>query len=224
MNEREASVRRLFSRLAPHYALLNTVLTGGLHFLWRRVAVAAVPVSPGSLVLDVCAGAGDFAVALRRRGASVVAVDLAEPMLATARRRTGGEVPVVVGNVLELPFADAAFTAATVGFGLRHSESDLPRFLGEVRRVLRPDGTCVILELSHPPSPLWNRLTGLYVHHLVPLIGAFADAEAYRYLSRSLIGYPDAPALRRMLLEAGFAACQYRLLTGGVVAVHVATA
>lgn len=224
MNKREAAVERLFSRLAPHYGLLNTVLTFGLHHLWRRFAVSRVPQGPGMTALDLCAGTGDFAAALLRTGTAVVAADLSAPMLAIARRRTRQRLPAVVADGFHLPFATGSFGAATVGFGLRHSQQELPVLLREIRRVLKPGAKLVVLELSHPPSPIWRWLTGLYMHALVPLVGAIVDAEAYRYLSESLHGYPDAPALRELLLESGFSACEYHLLTGGVVAVHVATA
>jgi demethylmenaquinone methyltransferase/2-methoxy-6-polyprenyl-1,4-benzoquinol methylase len=145
-------------------------------------------------------------------------------MLAIARRRTGGRLPAVVADAFHLPCADASFDGATVGFGLRHSQQDLPVLLRELRRVLRPGARLVVLELSHPPSPTWRWLTGLYMHSVVPMAGAVVDAEAYRYLSESLHGYPDAPALRQTLLECGFAMCTYYLLSGGIVAVHVAEA
>lgn len=224
MNEREAAVERLFSRIAPNYGVLNTVLTFGLHRLWRRFATRKVPQGPGTTALDLCAGTGDFAVALRRTGTTVIAADLSATMLTIARRRSHGALPVVVADGFQLPFASGCFDAITVGFGLRHAQQDLPALLREVRRVLRDSGKLVVLELSHPPAPLWRWLTGLYIQALIPLIGAVVDAEAYRYLAQSLRGYPDAPTLQAMLLASGFAACEYHLLTGGIVAVHVATA
>lgn len=224
MNKREAAVERLFSRIAPTYGVLNTVLTFGLHRLWRRYATRQVPQGPGVTALDLCAGTGDFAAALLRTGATVIAADLSAPMLTIARRRLARALPVVVANAFELPFASGRFDAVTIGFGLRHAQQDLPVLLREVRRVLRPSGKLVVLELSHPPAPLWRWLTGLYIHALVPVVGALVDAEAYRYLSQSLHGYPDAPTLQGLLLASGFAACEYRLLTGGIVAVHIATA
>lgn len=224
MNPREASVQRLFSRLAPYYGLLNSVLSLGLHHGWRRFALARVPATAGTLTLDLCAGTGDFALALQARGAAVIAADLSAPMLRFARRRAGGALPAVVANAFALPFPDACFAAATIGFGLRHSEDDLPALLREVRRVMRPGGTLVVLELSHPPHRLWRWLTGLYIHHLLPLIGAVVDREAYRYLANSLTGYPDAPQLAALLIGAGFAGCEYHWLTGGIAAVHIATA
>lgn len=222
MTAREAAVRRLFARLAPHYALLNSVLSFGLHKLWRRLAMRQVPNVQNQRVLDICAGTGDFALDLQRRGAQVVGVDLAEPMLAIARRRCGPAFAAVVGDVFQLPFADDQFAAATLGFGLRHSEQDLPQLLAEVCRVLAPGATLVVLELSHPPNRLWNWLTGLYIQRLLPLIGATVDPEAYRYLAKSLHGYPNAEELRAVLLGAGFASCEYRLCLGGVAAVHIA--
>lgn len=224
MKAREASVQRLFSRLAPYYGLLNSVLSFGLHHLWRRFALAKVPTIPNGLHLDLCAGTGDFALAMRQRGVTVVAADLSAPMLQAARRRSGGTLPAVVANAFDLPFPPAAFATATIGFGLRHSEDELPAFMAEVRRVMRSGATLVVLELSHPPNRLWRWLSGLYIHYALPLIGAFVDREAYRYLSNSLNGYPNAPQLAALITEAGFSHCEYHWLTWGIAAVHVATA
>jgi len=220
---REAAVQRLFSRLAPRYGLLNTVLTFGLHKLWRRTAMASVPVGDGLRALDVCAGTGDFSLALLRRGMNVTAVDLSAEMLTVARRRAGNRLAAVIGDALHLPIASASADCVTVGFGLRHCEDDLPLLLAELRRALKPGGVAVVLEMSHPPNRIWRQLVNLYLHTAVPLIGRLVDAEAYEYLGRSVRNYPDAPTLRAMLLDAGFDECWFRLVSGGVAAVHVAS-
>lgn len=222
MTEREAAITALFSRIAPGYDLLNTVISLGLHHGWRRRAVQALAPEPHWRCLDLCAGTGEFARALLPRCRQVVAADLSLPMLRRAQQRCGASLSAVVADGFALPFPTATFDCVTNGFGLRHCGSDLPAFLSETRRVLRPGGRLLILELSHPPSSLWRRLTRLYIHGLLPLIGGLYDRQAYAYLSRSLAHYPDAAGLRQHLLAAGFSACDVIPLLGGVAAVHVA--
>jgi demethylmenaquinone methyltransferase / 2-methoxy-6-polyprenyl-1,4-benzoquinol methylase len=222
MNERDQAVQRLFARIARHYDRINSLISLGLHRGWRRAALAQVPPEPTGVCLDLCAGTGDFALSLQERGWTVVACDLTPEMLRIARRRSAGSLSAVVGNALALPLGDQSVSLVTNGFGLRQCEEELPTLLAEVRRVLRPGGVFVVLELSHPPAGWWQRLSHLYIHLLIPLVGSLVDRQAYSYLARSLHDYPDADGLRQLLLEAGFRSCDYRLLTGGVAAVHVA--
>lgn len=223
MKPRERGVRRLFSRIASHYDLLNTVISLGLHRAWRRRAVRVLAPRAAELCLDVASGTGDFAVSLTKAGAEVVAADMTPEMLQVALRRLP-HLRAVVADAFVLPFADGAFDAITIGFGLRHSREDLPLLLAELRRVLKPGGRCVSLELSHPPNKLWDRVTGWYIHLLLPIIGGVVDREAYEYLSRSLDGYPDARELAQVFRQAGFGECRYELLSGGLAAIHLAIA
>jgi len=222
MNPREVAVRKLFSRIAPFYDLVNGVITFGLHKPWRRRATRMLAAQPDWLCLDVCAGTGDFAVAAQREGCRAIAFDMTPEMLAVARTRSPEPLEVVMGDALRLPFGAAAFDCVTLGFGLRHSKEDLPVLLRELARVTKPGGRLVSLEMSHPPNRLWRFLSNLYVHLLLPVIGGVYDRDAYLYLSKSLRDFPDAPGLARMLTEAGFTTCEYKLLTGGVAAVHLA--
>lgn len=222
MTKREAAITALFTRIAPGYDLLNTLISLGQHRGWRRRALQALAPQPHWRCLDLCAGTGDFARALQPRCRQVVAADLALAMLRRARQRCSGELAAVVADGFALPFPTATFDCITNGFGLRHCGNDRPAFLAESRRVLRPGGRLMILELSHPPSPWWRRLTGLYIHGLLPLIGGLYDRQAYAYLSRSLAQYPAAEGLRQQLLAAGFSTCDVLPLLGGVAAVHVA--
>ena len=221
MNPREDAVRSLFSRIASHYDLLNTIISLGLHKLWRRQAVRLLGAQPGWLCLDVASGTGDFALSVQRTGAEGVALDMTAEMLRIARERLL-YLKAVLADAFRLPFADVTFDALTIGFGLRHSREDLPVLLAELRRVLKPGGRLVSLELSHPPSRCWDWLTGLYIHLLLPIIGGLVDRPAYDYLSRSLHGYPGAPELADLFVAAGFARCDFHRLTGGVAAIHVA--
>jgi demethylmenaquinone methyltransferase/2-methoxy-6-polyprenyl-1,4-benzoquinol methylase len=221
MTPRELAVRSLFSRIASHYDLLNTVLSFGLHKLWRRGTMRLLDAQPGWLCLDVASGTGDFARSVLRTGAGVVALDMTPAMLRVARERTP-DLKAVLADAFKLPFADGTFDALTIGFGLRHSREDLLLFVAELGRVLKPGGRLVSLELSHPPNRLWDWLSGLYIHLLLPIIGGFVDRPAYDYLSRSLHGYPGAPELADLFMAAGFARCDFVRLAGGVAAVHVA--
>src|SRR4029453_14852948 len=130
-------VRSMFDRIAPVYDLMNRVMTVGLDQRWRRLTVRSV-VAPGDRVLDACCGTGDLAIAARKAGADVIGLDFSERMLERARRKDP-EIEWIRGDLLELPFEDASFDAATVGFGVRNV-ADLERGLGELRRVLRPGG------------------------------------------------------------------------------------
>jgi len=214
---------RLFARIAPLYDLWNTIISFGLHKIWRRQALQALEVLPGQMCLDVAAGTGAFSQALLRRGAYAVALDITPEMLQIARRRNPA-LPVVLADALALPFSAATFDRIIIGFGLRHVKEDLPILLAELRRVLKPTGRCVVLELSHPPHRLWRCLFRFYLQFLMPLIGSFVDREAYAYLEESLRGYPSAEQLAALFRQAGFAECSYQFLTGGVVAIHRASA
>jgi demethylmenaquinone methyltransferase / 2-methoxy-6-polyprenyl-1,4-benzoquinol methylase len=214
-------VRSMFDRIAPVYDVMNRVMTLGLDQRWRRLAVAAA-VRPGDRVLDACCGTGDLAVAAQRAGAVVVGLDFSAPMLERARRK-GPEVEWVQGDLLDLPFAAAAFDAATVGFGVRNV-ADLGRGLDELRRVLRPGGTLAILEITQPRG-LLKPFYRLWFDVLIPLAGKILPGgKAYTYLPASVRRFPGPDALARQLAEQGFDDVSYRLLAGGIVALHVGTA
>lgn len=223
MTNRELAVRKLFARIAPYYGLLNTILSLGLHKSWRRKAMVMLALKPGERCLDVCSGTGDLALAVQARGGKVIALDMTAEMLQVAQKRAGGTLDVVMGDALCLPFADDSFDCVTLGFGLRHSEGDLPTLLTELARVVKPGGRLMSLELSHPPNRSWRMLSNLYIHMLLPVIGGLYDREAYHYLSQSIEEFPNAADLAEVLVEAGFAHCDYKLLSGGIAAVHLAT-
>lgn len=223
MNPREVAVRKLFSRIARYYDVLNGVISLGLHRGWRREAIRMLDPQPGWRCLDVCSGTGDFALATQARGCEPVAFDMTPEMLAVARKRSGDTLEVVMGDALSIPFADASFDCVTLGFGLRHSKEDLPVLLREMARVTKPGGRLVSLELSHPPNRLWRFLSSIYIHMFLPIIGGVYDREAYLYLSKSIADFPDAPHLAKMLIDAGFSSCRYKRLTGGIAAIHRAT-
>jgi demethylmenaquinone methyltransferase/2-methoxy-6-polyprenyl-1,4-benzoquinol methylase len=190
-----ARIRRLFARITPIYDRMNTLMSAGAHHRWR--ARAARLCAGARRVLDVATGTGDMAAALR--GASVVGLDCTRPMLRRARLKYG--LPLVAGDALHLPFRDAAFDACTIAFGVRNFV-DLDAGLRELARVLVPGGRLVVLELVLPPG----RAAAAVLRRWVPLLGRAAagpHAEAYRYLTESILDFAPADDLRRRLEAAG---------------------
>jgi demethylmenaquinone methyltransferase/2-methoxy-6-polyprenyl-1,4-benzoquinol methylase len=216
------AVRTMFDRIAPVYDVMNRVMTMGLDLRWRRLGARAV-VRPGDEVLDAACGTGDFAVADKRAGASrVVGLDFSERMLERARRKAPG-LEWVQGDLLALPFADATFDAATVGFGVRNV-ADLDQSLRELRRVLRPGGRVAILEITQPRGVL-RPFYSLWFDRVVPLLGkALPGGSAYTYLPASVKRFPGAEQLAEQMREAGFDDVRFRLLAGSIVALHTGVA
>jgi demethylmenaquinone methyltransferase / 2-methoxy-6-polyprenyl-1,4-benzoquinol methylase len=215
------AVRTMFDRIAPVYDAMNRVMTAGLDQRWRRLTAEAA-VRPGDRVLDACCGTGDLALADARAGGRVVGLDFSERMLERARRKSTA-VEWVRGDLLELPFEDESFDAATVGFGVRNV-ADLERALRELRRVLRPGGRLGILEITTPRGPL-RLFYRLWFDRIVPLLGKLLrGGSAYTYLPASVRRFPGPEDLAALLREAGFGDVSFRLLAGGIVALHRGTA
>ena len=215
------AVRTMFDRIAPVYDAMNRAMTLGLDRRWRRLTAAAV-VRPHDRVLDACCGTGDLALAALVAGGRVTGLDFSERMLERARRKSE-EVEWVRGDLLALPFADAAFDAATVGFGVRNLE-DLERGLAELRRVLRPRGRVGVLEITRPRG-LLAPFYRLWFDRLIPLLGkALPGGSAYTYLPASVRRFPGTDELAGLLRAAGFGEVRYRLFAGGIVALHTGVA
>jgi demethylmenaquinone methyltransferase/2-methoxy-6-polyprenyl-1,4-benzoquinol methylase len=212
----------MFDRIAPVYDAMNRVMTMGLDRRWRRLTAEAV-VQPGDAVLDACCGTGDLAIAARKAGGDpVTGLDFSEPMLQRARRKSGA-VEWVQGDALSLPFADASFDAVTVGFGIRNV-ADLEAGLRELRRVLRPGGRLGVLEITRPRGVL-RPFFRLWFDVLVPLAGkALPGGSAYAYLPASVRRFPGPEDLVAAIERSGFATVRYRLLAGGIVALHTGSA
>ena len=216
-----SAVESMFDRIAPVYDAMNRVMTAGLDQRWRALTAAKV-VRPGDRVLDACCGTGDLALAAHEAGGRVTGLDFSAPMLDRARRKSDA-IEWVRGDLLELPFEDGSFDAATVGFGVRNV-ADLGRALAELRRVLRQGGRLAILEITTPRGPL-RHFYRLWFDRLVPLLGkALPGGSAYTYLPASVRRFPDAESLAALLDEAGFATIRYRFLAGGIVALHTGEA
>lgn len=215
-------VRRMFDRIVPGYDLMNRLMTGGMDVRWRKLA-AQLAAPAGKRVLDIATGTGDLAAELHvQRAAAVVGGDFAGAMLRTARRKLPAVIPLVLADAQRLPFADASFDRVTNAFLLRNL-SDLDRGLCEMRRVLRPAGRLVCLEITRPAPGWFARLFGLYFYRLVPALGGAVTGqrEAYRYLPNSLTTFPRADILADRLRQAGFSRVDFYRLAFGTVAVHI---
>jgi demethylmenaquinone methyltransferase/2-methoxy-6-polyprenyl-1,4-benzoquinol methylase len=214
------SVRGMFDRIAPVYDVMNHVMTAGLDRRWRKLAASEV-VWPGDRVLDACCGTGDLAVAAEQRGGRVVGLDFSERMLERARKKSGG-IEWVQGDALALPFGDGEFDAATVGFGVRNL-ADLEGGLRELGRVLKPGGKLAVLEITRPKG-LLKPFFRLWFDGVVPVLGrVLPGGEAYTYLPASVRRFPGPDDLSALFEAAGFEDVRYRLLGGGIVALHVGT-
>jgi demethylmenaquinone methyltransferase / 2-methoxy-6-polyprenyl-1,4-benzoquinol methylase len=227
-DERQAAawVRDMFGQVAPRYDLLNHLLSLNIDKRWRGRAVQRLrPVleRDDALVLDLCCGTGDLAIALGRAArARVVASDFSHPMLAVASGKT--RIPLFEADALELPVRDGSFDAITVAFGFRNL-ANYERGLHELRRALKPGGTLAILEFSRPPNAAFAALYNFYSNRILPRIGAALSGarEAYTYLPESVGKFPDAPGLAQMMEDAGLADVRFERLTFGIVALHTGT-
>jgi demethylmenaquinone methyltransferase/2-methoxy-6-polyprenyl-1,4-benzoquinol methylase len=211
-------VRTMFDRIAPVYDAMNRAMTLGLDRRWRRLTASAV-VRPGDRVIDACCGTGDLALADARAGGRVTGVDFSEEMLARAERKAP-EFDWVRADVAALPFPDASFEVATVGFGIRNL-ADLEGGLGELARVLVPGGRLGCLEITRPRGVL-RPFFRLWFDGLVPVAGRILPGGgAYSYLPASVRRFPGPEDLAAAMRRAGFADVGWRLLGGGIVALHV---
>lgn len=210
----------MFDRISPVYDFMNHAMTVGLDRRWRRLAAQAV-VRPGDTVLDVCCGTGDLALAAERAGGRVTGLDFSERMLARARAKSQ-TVKWVLGDATALPFPDASFDAATVGFGIRNVP-DLDAGLAELARVLRPGGRLACLEITQPEG-LLKPFFRLWFDGLVPLAGkVLPGGSAYTYLPASVRRFPAPSDLAAAFGRAGFDGVGWKLQGGGIVALHVGT-
>lgn len=225
----DREIAAMFDRIASRYDFLNRVLSFGTDIGWRRRALERCDIRPGMLVADIGAGTGDLSFAAVARGARVVAVDLSAGMLAVLERRgpAGRRARPwpLVASAETLPLPDRSVDRIITGFTVRNI-GDVPRAFAELRRVLKPAGRAVVLELSHPPGRAFAALYSFYFERLAPAIAVLlgGDAAAYRYLPRSLRPFPDPDRLTALLRDAGFTRVMYERLALGIAAIHVAEA
>jgi demethylmenaquinone methyltransferase/2-methoxy-6-polyprenyl-1,4-benzoquinol methylase len=225
--EKAHRVAGVFDSVARRYDLMNDLMSGGIHRLWKRVTVERSGVRPGDCVLDVAGGTGDLARLFSLRvapGGMVVLTDINRNMLERGRDRLADEaglvVPVIQCDAQALPFPSAGFDCVSIGFGLRNV-TDKPRALLEMARVLRPGGRLLVLEFSRP-ALLLRPAYDWYSFQVLPWLGRLVagDADSYRYLAESIRTHPDQDSLARMMERAGLERVDYLNLTGGVVALH----
>jgi demethylmenaquinone methyltransferase/2-methoxy-6-polyprenyl-1,4-benzoquinol methylase len=228
--EKKARVRGVFDSVASRYDLMNDVMSGGLHRLWKRFTLAKTGLRPGQQALDVAAGSGDLAAGLARKVGSsgrVVVTDINPAMLEEGRTRLlnegfAGNVDYVLADAEQLPFASQSFHCVTIGFGLRNV-TDKDRALASLYGVLKPGGRLLVLEFSHAHLGALAPLYELYSFKVLPQLGSLlaGDSESYRYLAESIRRHPDQETLKSMMERAGFERCEYFNLTAGIVALHV---
>jgi demethylmenaquinone methyltransferase/2-methoxy-6-polyprenyl-1,4-benzoquinol methylase len=228
--EKAGRVRAVFDSVAANYDLMNDLMSGGLHRLWKRFALGRTGLRQGDLALDVAGGTGDLSAGMARQvGAAglVCHTDINREMLDIGRRRLVdaglfASVRTLQANAEHLPFADLGFHCVTIGFGLRNV-TDKPAALREMARVLKPGGRLLVLEFSKPAVKLIEPLYDLYSFRILPWLGEVVahDAASYRYLAESIRMHPDQEALRGLMQDAGFEDVRYHNLSGGIVALHI---
>jgi len=226
-------VREVFSSVARNYDLMNDLMSGGVHRLWKDAMVEWLNPQPGWRVLDVAGGTGDIAFriadAARKRGgeAEIVVCDINADMLAEGVRRAEakgeGAVQWINGDAEALPVPDASFDAYTIAFGIRNV-THIDKALAEARRVLKPGGRFLCLEFSQVQAPVLDMLYDKFSFSVLPRLGEMVagDAEAYRYLAESIRRFPPQAKFAKMIETAGLSRVKVRNMMGGIAAMHSA--
>jgi demethylmenaquinone methyltransferase/2-methoxy-6-polyprenyl-1,4-benzoquinol methylase len=226
---RQGLVNQIFARVARRYDLMNDLMSGGLHRLWKDDLIAWLAPPKGQTpfaMLDVAGGTGDIAsrfLDVVGTGGSAVICDISGEMIAAGRERLvdADRLDFVQANAEDLPFPAKRFDAYTIGFGIRNV-TRIERALAEAYRVLKPGGRFLCLEFSSVETPLLDRLYDAYSMNVIPALGGFVagDSAAYRYLVESIRRFPDQESFGRLIENAGFERVRYRNLSGGIAAIH----
>jgi demethylmenaquinone methyltransferase/2-methoxy-6-polyprenyl-1,4-benzoquinol methylase len=231
--EKPRLVRGVFDSVARRYDLMNDLMSGGVHRIWKDIAAARLNPQPGETIIDCAGGTGDIAGRLvklaegarKRRGgdaARIVVVDYNTEMIGMGRTRaTAPQIAWAAGDALCLPLPDACADAYVIGFGIRNT-ADVGQALREARRVLKPGGRFLCLEFSRPPSEALAAAYDAFSFKIIPRIGerVTGDRESYQYLVESIRRFPDQASFAAMMREAGFSRVEWSNLTGGVAALH----
>ena len=220
-------VRSVFDSVAPKYDLMNDLMSGGLHRVWKAYTLAVANLQPGDKALDIAGGTGDLALAFSKKvgkTGQVVHTDINEAMLSTGRNRLldlGKVLPTVVCDAEKLPFPSQYFDLVSVAFGLRNmTHKDIA--LAEMHRVLKPGGKLLVLEFSKVAPPL-EKMYDWYSFKVLPQLGKWVagDDASYRYLAESIRMHPSQAELKAMMHKGGFGHVDYHNLTAGIAALHV---
>ena len=230
--DREAKagmVRGVFDSVASRYDLMNDLMSGGVHRLWKRYTIELSSARPGQIILDIAGGTGDLAARFSRLvgpEGQVILADINAAMLEVGRDRlidkgATGNIEVVQTDAQALPFKDNSVDCITIAYGLRNV-TDKALALRSMLRVLRPGGRLLVLEFSKPTSALLGKVYDQYSFQILPAMGRLIaqDADSYRYLAESIRKHPDQETLLGMMEDAGFGECRYHNMTGGIVALH----
>ena len=229
VEEKAGKVAEVFHSVAGNYDLMNDLMSGGIHRLWKRVTIEMSGVRPGHTVLDIAGGTGDLAAKFSRivgPEGTVVLADINDSMLKVGRDRLvdrgiTDNVRFSQADAQYLPFPDNTFDVITIAFGLRNV-TDKDMALRSMLRVLKPGGKLLVLEFSKPPNSLLSKIYDGYSFSILPKLGKlFAnDEDSYQYLAESIRMHPDQETLMGMMDSAGFANTDYHNMTGGIVALH----
>ena len=221
-------VRGVFSSVAQQYDVMNDVMSGGVHRLWKDAMMDWLVPRDGQRLLDVAGGTGDIAFRFLKRAprAEAVVLDLTAPMLEAGRARAeaealAGRIDWVVGDAMALPFADRSFDVCTISVGIRNV-TRIGVALSEAYRVLRPGGRLMVLEFSQLPNPALQWAYDRYSYNVIPPMGQViaGDRDSYQYLVESIRKFPDQDSFAGMIRDAGFAQVKYRNLSFGIAALH----
>jgi demethylmenaquinone methyltransferase/2-methoxy-6-polyprenyl-1,4-benzoquinol methylase len=223
--QRADRVNALFSTIARRYDLINDLQSFGLHRWWKHRLVQLANIQPGQRALDLCCGTGDVAFALARRGAEVTGLDFSEPMLEIARERqkaqTSAPIDFIRGDALQIPFPDGHFHIVTISYGLRNL-SDVDAGLREMRRVLRPGGSLLVLDFGKPDYPIWREIYFAYLRHVCPLLGRLfcGDPDTHSYILESLLHYAAQRGVAAKMEQLDFTRVRVANLLGGIMSIN----
>ncbi len=229
VEEKAERVAGVFHSVAAKYDLMNDLMTGGVHRIWKKFTIELSGVRPADSVLDIAGGTGDLTAKFSRivgEQGKVVLADINDSMLKVGRDRLtdkgiAGNVQYLQTDAQYLPFPNNTFDCITIAFGLRNvTDKDIA--LRSMNRILKPGGRLLVLEFSKPQNSLFEKVYDAYSFNILPRIGKLVtnDKDSYRYLAESIRMHPDQETLKSMMTDAGFSECKYYNLTGGIVAIH----
>jgi demethylmenaquinone methyltransferase/2-methoxy-6-polyprenyl-1,4-benzoquinol methylase len=229
VEEKVKKVADVFHSVAGKYDLMNDLMSGGVHRLWKKLTIEQSGARRGNTILDIAGGTGDLTIRFSRivgPQGKVVLADINDSMLKVGRDRlmdrgVAGNVEFVQANAECLPFPDNTFDIITIAFGLRNV-TDKDAAIRSMTRVLKPGGKVMVLEFSKTNNPALTKIYDFYSFNILPKMGQLiaGDAESYKYLAESIRMHPDQETLKSMMQNAGLVNCKYQNMTGGVVALH----